>query len=305
MTKKKKKREGNKAENGVPEAAASNGHSYGTNLAGALDSALDPDHSATKLPKKVYEKELLRLQVELVKLAAWVKEKGLRVVVLFEGRDAAGKGGAIQRITEAISPRLCRVVALAAPTEREKTQWYFQRYVAHLPGAGEIVLFDRSWYNRAGVERVMGFCTDAEYDEFMRATPELERMLQRSGVILVKYWFSVSDDVQEQRFQERNESPIKRWKLSPMDLESRKRWVEYSKAKDEMFRHTDLPDSPWWVVQADNKRRARLNCLAHLLSCVAYKDLTPEPIKMPKRTKYADYERPPMTEQRFVPDVVR
>jgi polyphosphate kinase len=298
----KKKKKGDKATNG----ASTNGHPVvAANGFGAmLDSALAPDQDTPKLPKKLYEKELLRLQVELVKLAAWVKAKGLRMVVLFEGRDAAGKGGSIQRITEAISPRLCRVVALSAPTEREKTQWYYQRYVAHLPAAGEIVLFDRSWYNRAGVEHVMGFCSQAEYEEFMRATPEFERMLMRSGIILVKYWFSVSDDVQEARFQERNESPIKRWKLSPMDLESRKRWVDYSKAKDTMFQHTDLPDSPWWVVQADNKRRARLNCLAHLLSCVPYKDLTPEPIKLPKRTKYADYERPPLTQQRFVPEVV-
>jgi polyphosphate kinase 2 len=245
------------------------------------------------------------LQVELVKLSAWVKARGLKVVVLFEGRDAAGKGGAIQRITEAISPRLCRVAALAAPTEREKTQWYFQRYVAQLPAAGEILLFDRSWYNRAGVERVMGFCTEEEYREFLRSVPEFERMLIRSGIILVKYWFSVSDEMQEKRFQERNMSPIKRWKLSPMDLEARKRWVEYSKAKDEMFKYTDLHDTPWWVVEADDKKRARLNCLAHFLSSVPYEDLTPDPLEMPKRRKDdEDYVRPPMAEQRFVPNVM-
>jgi polyphosphate kinase 2 len=253
-----------------------------------------------RLKKGKYEEELLRLQVELVKLSAWVKHRGLRVVALFEGRDAAGKGGAIKRITEAISPRLCRVAALSAPTERERTQWYFQRYVSHLPAAGEIVLFDRSWYNRAGVERVMGFCSDEEYREFLRSVPEFERMLIRSGTILVKYWFSVSDEAQEVRFQERNNSPIKRWKLSPMDLESRKRWVEYSKAKDEMFKHTDLQDSPWWVVEADDKRRARIDCLKHFLNCVPYEDLTPQPVELPARQRDESYVRPPMAAQRFV-----
>ncbi len=257
-----------------------------------------------RLSRKVYDAELLRLQIELVKLSAWVKHKNLKVVVLFEGRDAAGKGGAIKRITESISPRLCRVVALTAPTEREKTQWYFQRYAAHLPAAGEIVLFDRSWYNRAGVERVMGFCTDEQYEEFLVSAPEFERMLRRSGIILVKYWFSVSDEAQEKRFQERNHSPIKRWKLSPMDLEARKRWVDYSRAKDEMFKHTDLDESPWWVVPADDKRRARLNCIAHLLNQVDYQDMTPDPIELPSRDTDTDYVRPPLTEQRFVPDVV-
>jgi polyphosphate kinase 2 len=252
--------------------------------------------------KRKYEKEIFKLQSELVKLSAWVKHRGLRVVALFEGRDAAGKGGAITRITEAISPRLCRVAALTAPTERERTQWYFQRYVAHLPAAGEIVLFDRSWYNRAGVEHVMGFCSEEEYREFLRSVPEFERMLLRSGIILMKFWFSVSDEAQESRFQDRNQSPIKRWKLSPMDLESRKRWVEYSKAKDEMFKHTDLQDSPWWVVEADDKRRARLNCLKHFLNSIPYEDLTPQPVELPSRQRDESYVRPPMAAQRFVAD---
>ena len=257
-----------------------------------------------KLDVRVYEKELLRLQTELVKLAAWVKGKGLKVVVLFEGRDAAGKGGAIKRITEAISPRLCQVVALAAPTEREKTQWYFQRYVAHLPAAGEITLFDRSWYNRAGVEHVMGFCSEEEYQEFLRTAPEFERMLIRSGTILVKYWFSVSDEEQERRFQARNKNPIKRWKLSPMDLESRKRWFDYSRAKDEMFKHTDLDDSPWYMVEADDKRRARLNCISHFLSRIQYQDLTPIEITLPEpQVPDPEYVRPPRNSMRFVPNV--
>jgi polyphosphate kinase 2 len=258
-----------------------------------------------KLKRKVYDAELIRMQTELVKLAAWVKNRGLRVVALFEGRDAAGKGGAIKRITEAISPRLCRVAALAAPTEREKTQWYFQRYVEHLPAAGEIVLFDRSWYNRAGVEHVMGFCTEEEYREFLRSTPEFERMLIRSGIVLVKYWFSVSDEAQEKRFQARNHSPIKRWKLSPMDLESRKRWFEYSKAKDEMFKYTDLHDSPWWVVEADDKRRARINCVGHFLSVIPYEDISPELVELPPpQAPDPNYVRPPIASLRFVPNVL-
>lgn len=259
------------------------------------------DKPKEKLDSKTYEKELARLQIELVKLQEWVKAKGLRVVVLFEGRDAAGKGGVIKRITESLNPRICRVVALAAPTEREKTQWYFQRYVAHLPAAGEMVLFDRSWYNRAGVERVMGFCTDAEVQDFFNACPELEVMLIRSGIILVKYWFSVSDDEQEKRFQARLEDPTKRWKLSPMDLESRRKWIDYSKAKDDMFAHTDTKHSPWYVVDADDKKRARLNCIRHLLSLIPYKDLTPPPIKLPPRDKSKRYVRPPISEQTFVP----
>ncbi len=225
------------------------------------------------------------------------------MVVIFEGRDAAGKGGSIKRITESLNPRVCRVVALPAPTEREKTQWYFQRYVAHLPAAGEIVLFDRSWYNRAGVERVMGFCTDDEYREFLRSVPEFERMLVRSGIILIKYWFSVSDHEQELRFQDRISSTTKRWKLSPMDLQSRARWVEYSKAKDENFAHTDIKQAPWYVVNADNKMCARLNCIRHLLSLIPYEDLTPEPLVLPPRQPDQGYVRPPMTDQTFVPEV--
>jgi polyphosphate kinase 2 len=249
-----------------------------------------------------YNEEMTRLQVELVKLEEWVRHKGLRVVVLFEGRDAAGKGGVIKRITQCLNPRICRVVALGTPTEREKTQWYFQRYVPHLPAAGEMVLFDRSWYNRAGVERVMGFCTDEEYVEFMRTCPEFERMLIRSGIILIKYWFSVNDEEQERRFQARIQDRTKRWKLSPMDLESRARWIEYSKAKDEMFLHTDSKQSPWWVVDADDKKRARLNCITHLLSLIPYEDLTPEEIALPPRQKENGYVRPPITDQNFVPE---
>ncbi len=255
-----------------------------------------------KLSKKVYKAELKRLQMELVKLQYWVKERGLKAVVLFEGRDAAGKGGTIKRISECLNPRICRTVALGTPTEKEKSQWYFQRYVAQLPSAGEIVLFDRSWYNRAGVERVMGFCTHQEYVEFIRSCPEFEHMLQRSGIILVKYWFSVSDAVQEERFQDRLNDPTKRWKLSPMDLEARAKWVEYSKAKDDMFAATDTTRSPWHVVEADNKKRARLNCINHLLGQIDYEDLTPPPMKLPPRQKNIDYERPPMSIQNFVPE---
>ncbi len=253
--------------------------------------------------KKTYEQELARLQEELIKLQEWIRFKNLKVVVIFEGRDAAGKGGVIKRITESLNPRVCRVVALPAPTEREKTQWYFQRYIAHLPAAGEMVLFDRSWYNRAGVERVMGFCTDEEYSEFLRSVPEFERMLVRSGIILIKYWFSVSDKEQELRFQSRINDPTKRWKLSPMDLNSRARWVEYSKAKDQMFAHTDIKQASWYVVNADNKRCARLNCIRHLLSLIPYQDLTPEPIILPPRQQEGGYVRPPITDQTFVPEV--
>ncbi len=255
-----------------------------------------------KLPNKIYEKELAKLQLELVKLQEWVKAKGLKLVVLFEGRDAAGKGGTIKRMTQSLNPRVCRVVALGTPTEREKKQWYFQRYVPHLPTEGEIVLFDRSWYNRAGVERVMGFCTDEEYEEFMRSCPEFERMLVRSGIQLFKYWFSVSDEEQERRFQGRIVNPTKRWKLSPMDLESRRRWVQYSKAKDAMFSHTDIKQAPWYVVDADVKKRARLNCIRHFLSLIPYEDLTPEPVELPPRTEDSSYVRPPMDDQTLVPD---
>ncbi len=261
-----------------------------------------PEKSRKRVKKSVYESELFRMQLELVKMQEWVKENGLKVVAIFEGRDAAGKGGVIKRITQHLSPRICRVAALPAPTEREKTQWYFQRYCANLPAAGEIVLFDRSWYNRAGVERVMGFCTDEEYREFMRSCPEFERMLVRSGIKLIKYWFSVSDDEQEKRFQSRLLEPHKRWKLSPMDLESRTRWLEYSKAKDQMFAHTDIKQAPWYVVNADDKRHARLNCIRHFLTMVPYEDLTPEPISLPERVEGLGYVRPPMSDQTFVPE---
>jgi polyphosphate kinase 2 len=249
-----------------------------------------------------YERELRRLQIELVKLQEWIRHEGLRVVVLFEGRDAAGKGGAIKRITETLNPRVCRVVALTTPTEREKTQWYFQRYVAHLPAAGEMVLFDRSWYNRAGVERVMGFCTAPQYQEFMQSCPEFERMLLRSGIRLIKYWFSVSDEEQERRFQDRMKNVTKRWKLSPMDLESRKHWADYSRAKDEMFAVTDTRQAPWYVVNAEDKKAARLNVIKHLLAQFVYRDLTPEPLPLPPLNK-SKYVRPPFNEQNFVEQV--
>jgi len=256
-----------------------------------------------RIAKKVYEKELNNLQIELVKLQEWIKHKGLKVVVIFEGRDAAGKGGTIKRIIQTLNPRICRVVALGTPTEREKTQWYFQRYAAHLPAAGEMVLFDRSWYNRAGVEKVMGFCTKDEYWEFLRSCPNFERMLIRSGIILIKYWFSVSEEEQEKRFLARIEDPTKRWKLSPMDMKSRELYVEYSKAKDEMFAYTDTKISPWYMVDADNKRRARLNCIHHLLSLIPYQDLTPEPVELPPRSDSRGYVRPPLEEMTYVPEV--
>jgi polyphosphate kinase 2 len=268
-------------------------------------SVEEAPHAPVKVDGKYYEKELARLQVELVKQQEFIRARGLRVVVIFEGRDAAGKGGAIQRITEPLNPRAARVVALAAPTEREKGQWYFQRYVAHLPGRGEMVLFDRSWYNRAGVERVMGFCTDEEYEEFLRTCPEFERMLVRSGITVVKYWFSVSDTEQEKRFQARLKDPTKRWKLSPMDLEARNRWVDFSRAKDAMFAATDIPEAPWWVVEADVKKRARLNVIHHLLGQIPYEDLTPEAPHLPPRPPVQDdYVRPPKESQNIVPDVV-
>ena len=254
-----------------------------------------------KLDKKAYKKELAKLQIELVKLQRWVQHEGLKIVVLFEGRDAAGKGGAIKRISECLNPRVCKVVALGKPSDREKTQWYFQRYVTHLPAAGEMVLFDRSWYNRAGVEKVMGFCTYEEYNEFMRSCPEFEIMIQRSGIILLKYWFSVSDKEQERRFQDRINDPTKRWKISPMDLKAREKWVEYSRAKDDMFAATDIPESPWNVVDADDKKRARLNFISHLLDNVPYEDLPPKKIELPPRQKEIEYERPPMDTQNFVP----
>ncbi len=254
-----------------------------------------------KLSKQAYETRLVELQIELVKLQEWVKKTGLKVVVIFEGRDAAGKGGVIKRIMEKLNPRVCRVVALDKPTERERTQWYFQRYAAHLPAAGEIVLFDRSWYNRAGVERVMGFCSDDEYEEFMRSCPEFERMLQRSGIILVKYWFSVSDEEQEKRFLERVNTPIKRWKFSPMDLESRSRWAEYSQAKDRMFAYTDTKDSPWWVVEADDKKSARINCISHFLKQIPYEAIEYPELELPPLNQEG-YIRAPIESQNFVPD---
>jgi polyphosphate kinase 2 len=260
------------------------------------------DQGQKRLDKEFYFKELERLQAELVKMHEWVKEKGFKIVVLFEGRDAAGKGGVITRITQRLNPRVCRVVALGIPTEKERSQWYFQRYVSHLPASGEMVLFDRSWYNRAGVERVMEFCTEDEYWDFLRSCPRFEEMLIHSGIILIKYWFSVSDEEQEKRFLERIEDPTKNWKFSHMDLNSRSRWVEYSKAKDEMFAYTDTKISPWWVVEADDKRRARLNCIHHLLGMIPYKEIKHEKIKLPP-SNMEGYVRPPITEQTFVPEV--
>jgi len=259
--------------------------------------------SSGKLKSAHYNRELANLQQELVKLQYWIKEKGLKVCVLFEGRDAAGKGGVIKRITQRLNPRIARVVALGIPSDKEKQQWYFQRYTQHLPTAGEMVLFDRSWYNRAGVERVMGFCTDDEYRDFMRTCPEFERMLVRSGVQLIKYWFSVSDEEQERRFRVRNTDPVRRWKLSPMDMASRSRWVDYSRAKDAMFMYTDTEKVPWYVVDANIKRHARLNCISHLLSLIDYQNLTPEPIELPPRQLDPGYKRPPITSQKWVPAI--
>jgi polyphosphate kinase len=264
---------------------------------------IEPEKRDTrKIKKKYYEQELRRLQIELVKLQEWIKAEGVKVVVIFEGRDAAGKGGVIKRIAQCLNPRICKVVALGTPTDREKSQWYFQRYAPHLPAACELVLFDRSWYNRAGVEKVMGFCTEEEYREFMRSCPEFERMLIRSGIILIKYWFSVSDEEQERRFQARIDDPTKRWKLSDMDLASREKWIEYSKAKDEMFKYTDTKQSPWHVVPADNKKRARLNCISHLLSMIPYKEIKHKKIKLPPRQEGEGYIRPPFSDQTFVPE---
>jgi len=255
-----------------------------------------------KMPGKEYEKALSEIYVELVKWQYWIKQKGLRVIIVFEGRDAAGKGGTIKRLMEPLNPRGCNVVALPAPSDREKTQWYFQRYVQYFPAAGEVVVFDRSWYNRAGVERVMGFCTDTEYREFLRSCPEFERMIVRSGILLLKYWFSVSDEEQERRFQKRVDDTTKHWKLSPMDLESRNRWVEYSRAKDEMFFYTDIVEAPWSVVDADVKKRARLNCLSHILAAIPYQDIMPTPLELPEREKHGDYDRPDINTQTFVPE---
>jgi len=294
---KEKKKEKNKPANGDVHAEM-HGDALGIHHG-------DLKAEVRRLKNKFYLKELRRLQIELVKLQHWIKNQGLKVVVLFEGRDAAGKGGVIKRITESLNPRICRVVALSSPSERERTSWYFQRYAAHLPSAGEMVLFDRSWYNRAGVEHVMGFCKQHEYEEFLRSCPEFENMLIRSGIILIKYWFSVSDAVQEERFQGRMNDITRSWKLSPMDIESRSKWVEYSKAKDAMFKHTDTKQAPWRVVRADDKKCARLNCIRHLLSVIPYQDVTPPaPPELPERPKMPpDYVRPPIEDQTFVPHV--
>lgn len=254
-----------------------------------------------KLERRTYFQELVRLQRELIKLQDWVVDRGERIVVIFEGRDSAGKGGAIKRITQRLNPRVCRVAALPAPTEREQSQWYFQRYVAHLPAAGEIVLFDRSWYNRVGVERVMGFCTDEQYEEFFQSVPEFERMLVRSGIRLVKYWFSITDDEQHSRFMSRIHDPLKQWKLSPMDLQSRRRWEDYTKAKETMFERTHIPEAPWWVVEGNNKKRARLNCIAHLLDQIPYKEVPREEVELPERKRDDEYYREPIPDDMYVP----
>ena len=256
-----------------------------------------------RLKKKLYESELERLQTDLVKMQYWVKATGFRMIVVFEGRDAAGKGGTIKRLTEPLNPRGCRVVALGTPSDQQKTQWYFQRYVEHFPSAGEIVVFDRSWYNRAGVERVMGFCSEEQVERFLDDCPRFEQMLVNSGILLLKYWFSVSDVEQEARFQSRIDDPTRRWKLSPMDLEARNRWVQFSKAKDAMFARTNIPEAPWFTVEADDKRRARLNCLSHVLSKVPWDDMTPPAIELPARPEQGDYDRPPIQEQFFVPNL--
>lgn len=265
------------------------------------DMADHPDRA--QIERRIYFRELFRLQHELVRLQDWVQHRGLKVVVLFEGRDSAGKGGAIKRITQRLNPRVCRVAALPAPNERERSQWYFQRYVQHLPAAGEMVLFDRSWYNRAGVERVMGFCEDADVEEFFRSVPEFERMLVRSGIILLKYWFSITDDEQQFRFNMRIHDPLKQWKLSPMDVESRRRWEDYTRAKEAMLEHTHIPEAPWWVVEAVDKKRARLNCIAHLLSQIPYGDVPKAPVVLPDRVRHADYIRQPVPEEMYVPDI--
>ena len=262
----------------------------------------DSSADRKRLEKKTYEKELARLQSELVKMQYWVKATGFRMIILFEGRDAAGKGGSIKRLTEPMNPRGCRVVALGTPSDQQKSQWYFQRYVEHFPSAGEIVVFDRSWYNRAGVERVMGFATPEQVEQFYGACPQFERMIVQDGILLLKYWFSINDEEQEKRFQARIDCKERRWKMSPMDLESRNRWVEYSRAKDIMFSKTHIPEAPWFTVEADEKRRARLNCLSHVLSKVPYVDMTPDPIELPRRPDQGDYKRPPINEQFFVPN---
>jgi polyphosphate kinase len=265
------------------------------------DAAEHPDRET--LDRRIYFKELFRLQGELVKLQDWVAHEKRKLVVLFEGRDSAGKGGVIKRITQRLNPRICRVAALPAPSERERTQWYFQRYIAHLPAGGEIVLFDRSWYNRAGVERVMGFCTDADVEEFFHSVPEFERMLVRSGIILIKYWFSITDDEQEFRFLMRIHDPLKQWKLSPMDVESRRRWEQYTKAKEAMLERTHIPEAPWWVVEAVDKKRARLNCIHHLISQIPYNEVKRPPVVLPARVRNPEYHRGPIPKEMYVPAV--
>lgn len=273
------------------------------NLDALADSGLDISSESYKEERRRYFRELFRMQAELVKLQDWVVKTGHKVVILFEGRDAAGKGGVIKRITQRLNPRVCRVAALPAPNDRERTQWYFQRYVSHLPAAGEIVLFDRSWYNRAGVERVMGFCTDEQYEEFFRSVTEFEKMLVRSGVQLIKYWFSISDSEQHLRFLGRIHDPLKQWKLSPMDLESRRRWEEYTKAKEIMLERTHIPEAPWWVVQAVDKKKARLNCIHHLLAQIPYGEIEHPPIELPPRERHDDYVRLPVPQEIHVPEV--
>ena len=267
------------------------------------DSSLDTTSGAYKESRRQYFRELFRMQAELVKLQDWVVKTGHKVVILFEGRDAAGKGGVIKRITQRLNPRVCRVAALPAPNAREQTQWYFQRYAAHLPGAGEIVLFDRSWYNRAGVERVMGFCSDEQYEEFFRSVPEFEKMLVRSGIQLIKYWFSISDEEQHLRFMGRIHDPLKQWKLSPMDMESRRRWEEYTKAKEVMLERTHIAEAPWWVVQAVDKKKARLNCIHHLLQQIPYGEIAHPTIVLPPRERHDDYVRQPVPQEIVVPEV--
>ena len=269
----------------------------------ALLGEVSEEADEMSIDRKLYFSELFRLQGELVKLQDWVVHRKLKIVVIFEGRDAAGKGGVIKRITQRLNPRVCRVAALPAPSERERTQWYFQRYVAHLPAGGEIVCFDRSWYNRAGVERVMGFCTDEEYEEFYRTVPEFEKMLVRSGIILLKYWFSITDDEQHLRFKMRIHDPLKQWKLSPMDLESRRRWEQYTKVKERMLERTHIKEAPWWVVEAVDKKRARLNCIHHLLERVPYNEVPREPIKVPERVRNPEYHRGPVPKEMYVPPV--
>jgi polyphosphate kinase 2 len=307
----------NKKQNSGSRGAADEGKSGAVTLSGAEETGEVEDkyydeirgklrkkyRRNGKLAEGYYLHELFKLQEELVKLQYWIREKGLKVTILFEGRDAAGKGGVIKRITERTNPRVIRVVALGIPTEREKSQWYFQRWTAHLPAAGEMALFDRSWYTRAITEHVMGFCTEEEYREFLRSCPQYERMLIRSGIILLKYWFSVSDEEQERRFRQRATDPKRRWKLSAMDLESWDRWLDYSKAKDRMMEYTDIKQSPWYVVPSDDKKRARLNCISHILSQIPYEDILPEPIELPHREDQTGYVRPPFEEQTFVPEI--